>query len=130
MHLTDVRASDKGLLTGSGQYHRAYGVVLRGLRERQGQLVQGVAVERIELVRPIDGNRAYGIAIADFKVAVGHGRLRIEDKALILAAGTFVDPCFLRQTLIDGAEKVAQLQEMAEPLRMAALAVCLPPWRK
>jgi hypothetical protein len=74
VHRADVGAGDEGLVARAGQHHHAYRVVLRGLAEGDGQLVERVAVERVELVGPVDGDRAHRAAVADLEIAIGHGR--------------------------------------------------------
>ncbi len=72
IHLGDIGAGDERLLTGTSQYHHPYGIVLCSPCEGEGQLVECVAVQRVELVRTVDRNGANRAAVAGFQVAIGH----------------------------------------------------------
>ena len=54
--LADVGAGHEGLLPRSGEDHRAHGPVRGGGREGLGKVLQGPAVEGVELVRAVDGD--------------------------------------------------------------------------
>jgi len=75
MHLGNVGASHEGLVAGAAKHHHAHVVVGRGLGKRDAQLVQGVAVQCVELVGAVDRDAADPVAVTDFEVAIRHGLL-------------------------------------------------------
>src|SRR5207248_4244768 len=70
-HLGDVRAGDEGALAGAGEDDDA-GV--GALADRLGQLAQRLGVQRVQRLRPVDGDGRDGRLVLDQDVLVGHGQ--------------------------------------------------------
>ena len=70
----DIGAGDEGFFAAAGHDDDAYGIVVAGLVEGDMQLADRFAVERVELVRTIDGDAAHGATVFEEQVAKGHRR--------------------------------------------------------
>ena len=72
--LGDVGAGHERLFAHAGQDHAAHVVARGDLVHRRRQLADGLLVERVQLVRPVDGQRGDAVLDIEREVAVfGHG---------------------------------------------------------
>src|SRR5690606_20492029 len=74
VHLRDVGAGHEGFGTGAGKHHHPDRVVVRGGAEGRVQRIQGRRVQRVQLVRAVDGEHADGAAVLAQYDGFGHGR--------------------------------------------------------
>src|SRR5690606_29177626 len=69
----DVGPGHEGLGAAAGEDEHAHAFIGLGLDKRLVQFGDGVAVQRIELVGPVNGDGADTIGIVEEEVGVGHG---------------------------------------------------------
>ena len=71
--LLDIGTGHKGFDTATGDHQHTDVPVALGLGERAVQLVDGGAVQRVQLVGTVDGDDADRVGVGDEEVLVAHG---------------------------------------------------------